>query len=1500
MIDSPIINQPNNNVTPETTADPSTSTSSIDDFQKKVLLAMEQEQQSQLPQDQSHSPFPSKQPVQKDDPKFDEIKAQLGTTITLNLNDPKWEQKKQGLTSINEFILSQAASFYNPHDLFLYIKSKLKEFKETNFNLIKEALIVFTTLASKKLLDKENCMLVINAYYEKISDIKLKDQYISFITTSFDVVIRVDTFIKNIIAKLNKKNNVKVTIEYSQLFSKLVDEYDINNLPIKEMVDLCKTMAANSNPQVRSAATNFLCAIYKWIGNDLKLLIKDIKESTLKIIESELEKVEVVVEQKGKKKISDNNNDNSNNNNNNKNDNGEGVINNELLPRVDISKKITPNLLKDIKDGKWQEKKEAIESIEKILYDANYKILPVGLNDLFKLITTKLSDGNKNLVKVCIGLVSKFIRSLGNNFNKFTKQFALALLPNLSDKMPTVREECQNCLDTCVTHLGIENIILFVPPFMKNSNFDSRTESFKFLYRHMDKINKSLGETLFKEMIDPLLLCLQDKASSIRASAEEMIIISTKYIDINLYYNSLKSFKPVIENDLKECLNRIQKEYEYNEMNDNNNNSNVNAVSSNEKEISRTHRTNNNSSSNNNNNRSVERPHSSLDKTKKRPPNSIKVYKKTKPPQLSNEENYTKINTHSNNNNNNGRESMTIHDRTPTAFMKAPASNVTINSSIMKQNNPHSHLKKPTSALLRKYNNINNANPRFQVFISNINVKPTKDKRIEFDKKFKFSIETLSNDENKIKDQLKNLFTEEFIKKAFSDEFKNVVETVNSLKCIIDTQKEYSGILLDNLDLILKMISIKYNSNINPSMLKAFFEFLDSLYQLISSINYNLNETEINIILPLLISKLSLNNTSLKEHLIFLLHNYITIIGTNKATIIILTACLNKNVKIKSEVLDITTDLYLNDQIDIGNKAYVKLFTKFLSVNDNIVKTKTVNLFKEIYSKIGDELWLYVDVTQKERDFLEEYLFQEEEYENEEEIESEENERNDSDYEEERDVSYKRNYKSNIHSSNVRTNMNNSVRYEISNKDRENFMSNYCSNSNCNNNNNVNTSVIINSNNFNIQSTNNSATKVKKITVQQQHRSSHNTNVNNNNNNKVNVNATNNTVNNNHGINNYQSNSLEAPPPSSTSAVNPTGTLKNKNELINCLKNLLTDDLTEKVNSIIIIHEILCPKYEENKVILISNVDTILNFFIQSMHSLFSISNINDIPIKFAKYLATVLCKIASNKELISYITYSMLLDLIDELLSDLLIDKLDKIGTNQEGSIIFKSLNSTMLRILENCNATNVIIALLELVRQYRVNSAKHKHANLAIKCILKVNQNLDNLINKLEFHRILLHIHLIIIDIEKTSSDLYPTNQMDQLVVRFIKNLVHEMCKNKLNGIIDDYNKGIRNHSVPDKFILEWIQTFLVAMNPTKIVIQKSNNNTNTNTNSVSSGNTIDKGNINKGMMPKGGKGISSYQRSSVNSQGNSDVSGFGTTISELKKKWNDANKKTGGKKK
>ena len=74
-----------------------------------------------------------------------------------------------------------------------------------------------------------------------------------------------------------------------------------------------------------------------------------------------------------------------------------------------------------------------------------------------------------------------------------------------------------------------------------------------------------------------------------------------------------------------------------------------------------------------------------------------------------------------------------------------------------------------------------------------------------------------------------------------------------------------------------------------------------------------------------------------------------------------------------------------------------------------------------------------------------------------------------------------------------------------------------------------------------------------------------------------------------------------------------------------------------------------------------------------------------------------VLCKFASNEEYISNLSYEILLDLSRELL----INGLDKIRENKEGNIIFKSINSTMLRVLDNCNTTLVIKVLLELLKR-------------------------------------------------------------------------------------------------------------------------------------------------------------------------------------------------------
>jgi len=279
-------------------------------------------------------------------------------------------------------------------------------------------------------------------------------------------------------------------------------------------------------------------------------------------------------------------------------------------------------------------------------------------------------------------------------------------------------------------------------------------------------------------------------------------------------------------------------------------------------------------------------------------------------------------------------------------------------------------------------------------------------------------------------------------------------------------------------------------------------------------------------------------------------------------------------------------------------------------------------------------------------------------------------------------------------------------------------------------------------------------------------------------------------------------------------------TVSSEKELLEIMNNLFSEDESEKMSTIIIIHEILCSKYQQNKFILIPNIDNIIKIIIQITHELFDcLDNLNNkiIPLKFAKYLVTILCKLTSNKELIIHISYKVLYDLCFELLNYLLINGLDKIGSNQEGNIIFKSLNSAMLRVIENCDTTSVILALLEIIKQNQNNSNSGLLSNLAIKCLLKTTQNIQSIINNIQLDKILLQMHLLTYNFEKISNNLEQNSQSDIMIIRFIKNFIIDIVKIKKTDIMEDYNKSVANSQYKDKYIYSWIKSTLESIGRT-----------------------------------------------------------------------------------
>ena len=1147
-------------------------------------------------------------------------------------------------------------------------------------------------------------------------------------------------------------------------------------------------------------------------------------------------------------------------------------------------------MLKNISEGKWAEKKDACEQIEKILKESNMKILPNGLNELMNLIKKKLSDGNKNIVKMIINLLSLLIEALKYHFKTWSKNIALNLIPNLSDKNQTFRNEIQICLDKWVQFVGFDSLIIYFPPFLKQENVEIRNEIFLFLNKYKTKFTKELGITVFKEMEDNLLLCLQDKTANIRTQAEDMIKFSLNYIKLNNYYDKIKQYKPAIANDLQIILDKIQTEIYGDNSNDINNNKNneinneknddnknieddidnegnininelilinsnsksssnkknANGASShkNSQRINSNHKkelSNNflksnssilgtsnlssqhesklstNSINVNNNNGSMKYKkflnkqrsknninNKSIDLTNKSYSNEIKI-KENKDKDLSSKKkvisNYKTISNFKKkfNDDNNSQSSIikSAQKETPiksklNSSKEKNNENLSISLSKEKKSNNESSSKKTfgsfgklkalsNSLILIKKSEKKNSKKE-EVFCTNIKVIPNKNKRLENDLKFKFSLDYIAKDttfKTKIKDMCKNLFSNEFNKKIFSDDFKKQILALKEMKEQLEKNVNIS-IYFDNLDLILKVIGIKLNGNLNPSAVKNLFEFFDTLYNIITEKGHPLNEIELNIIISLLIDKLSITNTTLKEHLMELLYEYIELSDINKIMLVVLNNSLGKNNKIKTEILDLIYELFSRKKINISSKNYIKILGKYICINDNIVKSKVLILFKIIFEEIGDDLFYLLDfLTDKDKEYLENNLIQENQ---------------DSGSEEEVELDKQRSG------------------LDSSDDEDENEDSNKKSKSKENN--------------------------------------------------------------------NYLN-----------------GNIKSEKELIKNLKKLLVKNETEQLNAIILIHEIIYQKYEDNKKILIPNIDKIIEIFIQVLHEMFIENDLKNLHIKFTRYLTTVLLKISSNKELISNLSYQVLSKISSELLSYLLIQGFDKIKEKQEeGSIIFKSINSTMLRIIENCNKTDMILVLLEIIKKYQKGEIK-KTANLAIKCLLKATENMNNIINNLDLKKILSEIHIIVYNYEQIYPELKNKNQIDDVILRFIRNFINNIVKIKENEILNIYNDSIKKSDKEDKYIIYWIKNCLdnINKNDKNMSLNISNISNMDNFNSVNSSNDVV--NINKEKekeLEKKIKEIDIKDKNENNDTENNNKDNDVNKIEQLKKKWDEVKSK------
>lgn len=167
--------------------------------------------------------------------------------------------------------------------------------------------------------------------------------------------------------------------------------------------------------------------------------------------------------------------------------------------------------------------------------------------------------------------------------------------------------------------------------------------------------------------------------------------------------------------------------------------------------------------------------------------------------------------------------------------------------------------------------------------------------------------------------------------------------------------------------------------------------------------------------------------------------------------------------------------------------------------------------------------------------------------------------------------------------------------------------------------------------------------------------------------------------------------------------------------------------------------------------------------------------------LRLYRHLCVVLLSLCSNNILIQEASDGVLKDLICQLLTVLIDDRLSK---TTEGSELIRSINMLVVNLVTKSDHTVCLVALLRLLRDVlHSQTASAKFQDLVMKCLWKLSRQLPNFADQLQLDRILAECHQFLIDFPGETWKNRPSN----MPLRTVKTILNSLCNIFGDKILD-----------------------------------------------------------------------------------------------------------------
>lgn len=480
--------------------------------------------------------------------------AVLPASCVQQLESGNWKER---LASMEEFqkAVEVMEKSEIPCQALVRMLTKKPGWKETNFQVMQNKLKIVALIAQRGYFSKTSGNLVLDGLVDKIGDVKCGNNAKEALTAIAEAC-SLPWVAEQVVALAFGQKNPKNQSETLTWLANAIREFGFTGLNVKAFINHVKTALAASNPAVRTSAIALLGVMYLYMGAPLRMFFEEEKPALLSQIDAEFEKLQGQSPPAPTRGVPKHGDEDVNESEEQDEEAGGNADVMDLLPRTDISDKVSPELISKIGDKNWKIRKEGLDELTGIINEAKF-ILP-NIGELPSALKGRLGDSNKILVQQTLCILQQIAMAMGPNLRQHVKNLGIPIITVLGDSKNTVRAAALATLNAWIEQTGMKEWLEGedLSEELKKENPFLRQELLGWLAEKLPTI-RSAPPDLF--LCVPLLYaCLEDRSGDVRKKAQDSLPVFMMHLGFEKMAKATGKLKPASKDQVMVMLEKAR------------------------------------------------------------------------------------------------------------------------------------------------------------------------------------------------------------------------------------------------------------------------------------------------------------------------------------------------------------------------------------------------------------------------------------------------------------------------------------------------------------------------------------------------------------------------------------------------------------------------------------------------------------------------------------------------------------------------------------------------------------------------------------------------------------------------------------------------------------------------------------------------------------------------------------------------------------------------------